>query len=244
MSGCFNLPAFAPQGEALSPADSIALCEALPTLERQGPRSFRALLDTSLVTPDNESFSFRYAVAAKQPDSLRVDLLPTEGAYTLGLLVVQNGRALVIDSQEKIYSSGCEVKQVFEKFFSLRGVSPELVQALVTGRMPAVRCDAVQVYRKEDGRVMLIDTQTHHAWEIAESSGRVLHVSLLDSSLLHVEARALRSYFPDEERISLEIHKPVDARAVMQVRKLTLNPEISDSLFQISPPSGYEDGGC
>jgi hypothetical protein len=220
------------------------LCERLPTLTGQGPRAFRALLETSVITPDNESFSFRYAVASKQPDFLRVDLLPTEGAYTLGLLVVRDGRVLVIDSQAKTYSLGCNVNAVFEKFFALQGVSPDVVQALITGRMSGVHCSAAQVYRQDGGRLLLIDEQTHHAWEVDESSGRVLQISLLDSSLSRIQANALRTYYPDQELIAVEIHKPVTASAMMKVRKLTLNPDISDSLFEISPPAGYEDGGC
>jgi hypothetical protein len=244
VTGCFKLPTFAPHGVALSATDSNVLCEALPTIAKQGPHAFRALLETSLVTPDNESFSFRYAIARKQPDSLRVDLLPTEGAYTLGLLVVQNGTALVIDSQAKTYSLGCAVNDVFERFFSLQGVSPDVVQALVTGTISGVSCDAAQVYRQEGGRLLLVDARTRHAWELDEQSGKVLQIALLDSSLSRIQAKAARTYYPDAELITVEIHKPVTARATMKVRKLMINPEISDSLFVISPPAGYEDGGC
>jgi hypothetical protein len=196
------------------------------------------------VTSDNESFSFRYAVASKQPDSLRVDLLPTEGAYTLGLLVVRNSQSLVIDSQSKTYSSGCEVNAVFEKFFSLQGVTPALIQALVTGRLSGVRCESVRAYRQGVDRLLLVDEATRHAWDIDERSGRVKQVTLLDGSQSHIQARATRSYAPEDERVSVEIHRPVTASAVMKVRKFTVNPDISDSLFQIVPPSGYDDQGC
>ena len=201
VSGCFRLPTFAPQGQVLSQAESTELCEALPTLTREGPYAFRALLDTTLVTTDRESFSFRYAVASKQPERLRVDLLPAEGAYTLGLLVVSNAGSLVIDSQAKTFASGCDVNAVSERFFALQGVTPDLIQALVTGRISGVRCESVQAYRLGDGHLLLVDAVTQRAWDVDERSGRVGEVTLLDTSLARIQAQAVRSYAPQKEAI-------------------------------------------
>lgn len=238
------MPAFSPQGVMLGQQSSTSACEALPSFTRDGPQSFRALLDTSLVTPNDEVFSFRYAVASKQPERLRVDLLPVEGAYTLGLLVVRGAEALVLDSQSKRYSSGCEAKAVFEKFFSLRGVTPDVVQGLLVGRIAGVQCAAAQVYRQSSSRLLLVDTIARQAWEVDEASGVVQSVTLLDDSLEHVQVRATRSYPPQQDKIHVEIYRPVTASATMKVRRLTINPAISDQLFQVAVPHGYEDEGC
>jgi hypothetical protein len=102
----------------------------------------------------------------------------------------------------------------------------------------------VQAYRQEGGRLLLIDAIARRAWDVDERSGMLGEVTLLDSSLARIQAKATRSYTPQNEAIFVEIHKPVTASASMTVRKFVVNPDIPDSLFQISPPAGYDDQGC
>jgi hypothetical protein len=102
----------------------------------------------------------------------------------------------------------------------------------------------VQAYRQGDGHLLLVDAVTQRAWDVDERSGRVDEVTLLDTSLARAQAKAVRSYAPQNEAIFVEIHKPVTASATMKVRKFVVNPDIPDTLFQISPPPGYEDQGC
>jgi histone H3/H4 len=141
---------------------------------------------------------------------------------------VSNAQSLVIDSQAKTFASGCDVNAVSERFFALQGVTPDLIQALVTGRVSGAHCEAVQAYRQEGGRLLLIDAIARRAWDVDA----------------RIQAKATRSYTPQNEAIFVEIHKPVTASASMTVRKFVVNPDIPDSLFQISPPAGYDDQGC
>jgi hypothetical protein len=91
---------------------------------------------------------------------------------------------------------------------------------------------------------VLVDAVARQAWEVDEVSGVVQSVTLLDDSLERVQARAIRSYPPEQDKILVEIYRPVTASATMKVRKFTVNPTISDQLFQVVVPHGYEDEGC
>jgi hypothetical protein len=241
LTGCFRAPHFTPTGVLQDEDVSRAVCHALPTIERGSLRAFRALLDTTIVTPMSESVSFRYAVVAKQPDDLRVDLLPTEGAYTLGLLVVRGSSALVIDAQQRSYSVDSDSKRLFSSFFGLEGITPEIIKALIVGELSQVMCSHVTVYRVSDERVQVVDMQRRYAWEVDVRTGRVHRVLLLDESLTKVQAEASRSFAPGEETVKISMYKPVAASATMQIRKFVLNPEISPTLFEVAPPQGYRE---
>jgi hypothetical protein len=61
--------------------------------------SLSALVEAT-VSRSGESASLRYAVLSRNPDRLRIDMLPTEGALTLGILTAREGRAVLLDAQE------------------------------------------------------------------------------------------------------------------------------------------------
>jgi hypothetical protein len=242
VAGCARVPRFSPGGMLQDAVESGALCTAFQARVSDSG-AFRALLDSSLATSD-ESYSFRYALVGRGSKDLRIDLLPREGAYTLGLLTVRGDKALMIDSQAKRYASECEPNALFERFFGLQGITPDLVRALLLGRIPALACEDVTVFRTDTGRLQFLDLRTHRVWEVDEPLGLVRGVQILNSSHSNVYAVAERVRTPGGDAIAISIFKPVKASAEMQITKLILNPSLAEGLFGVMPPAGYERESC
>jgi hypothetical protein len=173
-----------------------------------------------------------------------VDVLPTEGAFTLGLLVAQGQDVLLIDSQTKRYSKGCRSNDLFKRFFGLEGVTPDVVRALILGHVPVLQCEKVTAYRGERDSLLLVDSSSRYVWEVEESSSKVRSVELLDSSMQRVYLRALRGYAPELGSIHIEIFSPANATADMVVRKLVYDPKLMTDPFSVQIPVGYSKEDC
>jgi hypothetical protein len=245
-AGCAQLPRFSPIGVLQDAPHTSALCESLRG-RAAGHKGFRSLLVTRL-TANDETYSFRYAVVgrslAADSHDLRVDLLPEQGAYTLGLLTVRDGRALMIDSQERRFASDCAPDRLFAKFFGLEGITPDLVRALLVGHVPALACEALQIYRQDPERLQILDRSMHRVWEVDETSGELRAVQLLNSEHTKVYARAQRGQTPQDNFITISIFNPLEASAEMQVKKFTINPPLSEGLFDVVAPAGYVREEC
>jgi hypothetical protein len=242
VTGCASLPRFAPDGVVVGVERAAERCEALHS--RLPPlHGFRALLDTSVKARD-ETYFFRYAIVARDPHDLRIDLLPSEGSYTLGLLTVRDNESVMIDAQQKRYMAGCESDQLFQKFFGLEGISSDVVKALIVGRVPRTACQGTQMYQQQSGYTQILDTVAHRVWEVDEATGALVGVRILNATHDRVYASARREKAPQGDAITISVFKPVTASADMQIKKLTLNPVISEGLFDVRPPAGYERDAC
>jgi hypothetical protein len=239
LAGCVRAPRFTP-GVPLAADDSQALCSALNAASEH-LFSFRSMLDATVEGPGGESVSFRYAIVGKSNEKLRIDILPHEGAYTLALITVQGSKALFLDPQAKRVTEGCSVKEVLEKFLGLQGMTPAAVQALVLGRPPVLECQRIAAHRSAAGGVVFVDLMEQVAWEVDEGSGALRKAHFLDSRGATVTAVAVRE---EAGMIVVSVYKPVGATAEMRIVKLTKNPDVTDSTFDVAVPSGYEREGC
>jgi hypothetical protein len=202
--------------------------------------SLRSLVEATLHPSLSESVSFRYAIASKEPDRLRIDVLPLEGAYTLGMIVVRPEGATVVDTNERTFSEASDADDLLQRFLGLQGVTPAVVKALLTRELPPLDCDDVAAYGPVDGAYTLVDSRHHVAWSIQDGSSRIQAVELLDFSNEKVEAQAaLQGNADGAPEINFSIYVPTRAKAQMIVRKLSLQKEIPDALFDVAIPSGY-----
>jgi outer membrane lipoprotein-sorting protein len=235
--GCATAPTFKPSGVASA---GIEACQQV-VAGRTELSSLRALIEATLHPSRTESVSFRYGVVSKQPGLLRIDVLPLEGAYTLGMIVVRPEGATVIDTQEQKYSEATEADDLLQRFLGLRGLTPSVIQALVTRQVPKLRCEEVAVYRAANTTYTFVDTRHHVAWEIDATSRLIEAVQLLDVDNERVEARAEIAVTAQQNpEIRFSVYVPISTSAEMVVRKLSLNPPVSDQLFNVQVPRGYQ----
>jgi hypothetical protein len=236
VAGCATMPPFKPSGRPVSDSN---LCGRVLT-NRANVTSLRSLVEATLRPSYSESVSFRYAIASKEPEQLRIDVLPLEGAYTLGMIVVRPEGATVIDTHEQTYSQAADADELLERFLGLRGVTPAVVKALLTREVPLLQCADVTAYGSPDGAITLVDARHHVAWILEGDSKRIHAVELLDSLNEKIEARAeILGRAETTPEIHFSIYAPTQATAQMVVRKLTLQKEIPDTLFDVAIPSGY-----
>jgi hypothetical protein len=148
-----------------------------------------------------------------------------------------------LDPGNKRFVQGCQPEDVFEKFFGLKGITPEVVRALITERLPALPCDSVQTYQSNSHLLQMVESRTPRAWTIDGDSGRVQGVTVLDTDETTVLARA-EVETGAQRSILIEIFKPVHAHATLTIAKYSSNPSITDALFSVSIPADYEQDRC
>lgn len=240
MSGCFNLPKYSYPEDALVLADSPARCRELQSPDSE-LQSMRALVDVTFEYKD-EAAHFRYAIIARQPDSFRVDILPDGGAFTLGMLVTSAGITTILDAQEKSYVRGRDESALIERFLSIPGFSRDIVIGMVAGLLPKLSCDNVTVRARPGGEYLLEDQLNSVVWHFDTLTRSVRGVTGVteDGKSVRYEVRRIGDD-AQQTSISLHVHDPVDANAMMELRKLTLNGRIGDELFRVTIPGGYQD---
>ena len=248
LAGCATAPLLKVGEPWRDTAVAKSLCEALVSKSSQ-VRSFRALLEAKVSVAEDESYAFRYAIAGsaladRDVEAFRVDLLPMEGVFTLGLISVLGDQATMIDSQDKRYFVGCRPDRLFERFFGLKGITEEIVRALVVGKVAPIKCDSVELYSGSANETIILDSVNHRAWVVDRDSGELLGVNILDSSNKSIYATAERRILGGRGFIQISIYKPVKANAEMKVVKFSANPKIDDGLFVVASPSGYEREEC
>jgi hypothetical protein len=219
-------------------SDAKTICHSL-VAKRQSVRSARALVNAT-VRAGNDVASLRYAIVAKEPGRMRIDLLPLEGAYTLGLLVVTREGATLIDTTNQTFAKEMDAEKLTREFVGLPGLTPEVVVALVTGQLPALSCSSSEVFRGKDGQVMIRDRGSRIVWEVVSDSSAIKSAHILSQSGERVEALVgIRDGEVGFPTVDFSVFSPATASAEMIVRKLTINKEIPDDLFNVAVPSGY-----
>lgn len=238
-SGCWA-PRFVPPGAELSSVVAHDRCGAL--LAHQ-PRveTVRALLDATIIHNDDR-IGVRYAVLFRRPDAVRIDLLPEQGAYTLGMLVTRRGETVLLDTQERRFSVARDDRELFERFLGVSGVSGTLVAGLVSGSVPALECARVSVFDDAgSGSVTIIDRAAQTAWEVDSARAQLRGVTVLDRDAERIQLKAQRFEAVGEQpaRLLLEIFSPARARVEMTIQKLTLGAQIPGALFEVKIPESY-----
>jgi hypothetical protein len=239
VSGCFGVPKFSPPVEPLSALNSRARCEEV--MQRRKPAStMRALVEATL-SRGNDEGQFRYAIVSRDSTSIRVDMLPPEGAVTLAILVVHDGVTTVVNTQERTFSAGNDEAALVERFFGVTGVSKDVVVALFSGVLPELFCDDVTAYDVAENSLLFLDRAKNLAWSI-NRSGVVRSVDVLNPTTSSVQVRAqLAAVSPEGlPTISLSVYEPYELRGSMATTRLTLNQPISEGLFEVSVPSDYQ----
>ncbi len=238
-TGCSAAHVFEPVSPPLSRADSTTLCEEM-NAARPNVSSFRSLSE-STVSARGESLSFRYAIAGRQPDSLRIDLLPNEGAFTLGMLVVHGGEVQAINVQEKTVERSPNAAAATERFLGLSGITPELVQALVTGIPPVLACNDTRAYEEGRGDVTFLDNSARVAYTVSSGTPQVKKFAILSADDNSVVAEGSLYYTSSNSpaSMSLMVHEPHEATGVFLFKKITLNPIIADEIFEVQVPEDY-----
>ena len=199
------------------------------------------MLADATISSDSERASFRYVILSREPSSFRVDVLPVNGAFTLGLLVAHEGKAVWLNAQEKTFSEDKDEKKLVAEYLGLRGISRATAVALMTGIVPKLSCPDVRVYQVAGGDRLFVDDTSHIAWRTKGTSAEVVSVQVLDDSGSAVEVEGMITSPPGgaSRTVTLDVFSPGRASVEMSLVKVVYNPKLSDELFEVRPPRGY-----
>lgn len=238
LAGCFR-PSFEPEGAVASADYSQRLCSEL-NATRQPIESVRVLADAT-ISSVAERASFRYVVVSKEPTSFRVDVLPLNGAFTLGLLVAREGRALWLNSQERTYAEDTDERRLVAEYLGLQGVSRETAVALMTGALPKLSCPDVTVYSIGNGDSIIVDRHAHVAWRVQGTSSEIVSARVLDphGDAVEMEATVSAPRGDSPRTLALDIFSPGRAHVDLALTKIVINPNLSERLFEVQPPAHY-----
>ena len=236
--GCFR-PSFQPGEMPLPTTTAQEMCADV-NKKRTATESLRVLADAT-ISSGSERASFRYVILSREPSSFRVDVLPITGAFTLGLLVSHEGKAVWLNAQEKTYSEGDDEKKLVAEYLGLKGVSRETAVALMTGVVPKLSCPNVRVYHVAGGDRLFVDDRSHVAWRLRANSTEVVSVQILDpgGSAVEVEGEVSNPVGGSARTVVLNVFSPARARVDMSLAKVVHNPTLSDQLFEVRPPRDY-----
>jgi len=196
----------------------------------------RALIGATLKHGD-DALSFRYALASVGSEKMRIDVLPLEGAMTLGLLVIRDGNATLLDTQRREATVESDPDALLEELIGLRGLTTQNVVGLVSARMPTLRCESVAVYPTPNDQLIVVEKNSHSAWYVDARTRRVSRLQVLDEDDAEVLLEALIS--PRLDAIDLKVYSPLSAEGELTIERLVEDPVISDSVFNVSVPASY-----
>lgn len=238
LTGCFR-PSFEPSGASVDPRLAREACEQVNST-RKPLNSLRVLADAT-ISAKAERASFRYVVLSKEPSSFRVDVLPVNGALTLGLLVSHGGKAVWLDAQEKTYAESDNERALVSEYLGLSGVSRGTAVGLLTGTLPALSCSEVRLYQLPDGDRLFVDDSAKAAWRVRGSTNELVSLQILDDS---GDGVVVEGTFPERESgsanvVTLQVFSPARARVDLSLAKVVYNPPLGDQLFEVRPPRDY-----
>ena len=162
LSACgssINLPLPEIYKNQYSQRDSAEFIDSLK-ITSQEIETYRTILNVK-VSQGSQSSYFRYAIAFKKPDSLRVDILPDQGAFTLAIMLVNNGGVVFIDAMEKTFVKGFVGEGLLKKNLGIPLNEDELMAYLV-GRVPdsfPLNSQEVDVFYDAEDRIQMINKQ-------------------------------------------------------------------------------------
>lgn len=239
-AGCSASHVFQPEDPPLAESAAQGICQDV-NAKRPDVTSFRIMAE-STVTAGRESASFRYVIVARDPDDMRIDLLPVEGAFTLGMLIAQGDEVTVLNTQDKTYKRSKDKSAIFEEFLGLRGVSSPVIRGIVTGIPPVFDCERVSVFEGPRESVVLLDRDGRVAWRVDSETGRVRAFDILgtDDDSIQVAGTLYYSTAGNPASMSLDVYQPHEAHGILLFKRMTLNPVLADEIFLVPIPASYQ----
>ena len=244
LSGCQKT--ISPPALNGAPVDRYRLNEIINELDKLNSsiNSFRILYRTKL-TSGSEKALLRHAVVSNRPDFLRIDVLPVNGVYSLGMLVSNPKEALYLNPQDKTAVVGTNSPNLLRKTLKMPLELHE-VQAYLIGIIPN---SIIERLKNSEFRVLrgdtlatITDQDEKRFWQFDSENfllKRVHFRNVFDNTF------ELDMIFLDYQEHGTEllptklILNTPDYSLEMSLQKASINGEFSTDLFSIDLPASY-----
>lgn len=230
-----------PDEVAVAPAEQAVFQERVVAQSRE-VASFRGLFKTSARRGEGAS-SFRQAIVFEQPDSVRIEALPPQGAVTLHLLVSHEGRVTVVIPGERRAIRGRSSTALFRQYLDLPFREAELM-ALISGRVERATFEAQSEVRCGKDLCAVRRTDGRYVWRFERQSGRLISVSIRDPLKLSERVRVHYGGYHEFDGVTvpkqLTLELPQDRVVIaMDAVMVRVNQPIQSALFEVAVPSDY-----
>jgi len=192
---------------------------------------------------------FRYALALLQPNNLRLDLLPTIGAYTLSILTYDGCRAVLLNPREHTAEVSSDINSLLLKTLGFN-ISIEDLFYLIAGRPSPDFLKKSELFwtRPQNGStadLLFINRQKYIYWLYDSTKAHFKKAYIANPYSGTASIVIMFSSF--EQGISLTFPRKIvlrDQRAALTVeltlKKKTINKPIAKNLFKIDVPDNFK----
>ena len=237
-SGCFTTmqPPVRPRGEILVGEERAAFLKELRD-RRAKVKSARALL-RAMVKQNEERYRYRYALAFTDPDFLRLDVLPLNNAFPLGVFAATEKRQVLLQVPEKKAIVSESYTNLLERVTGLPLPEKDFPW-LVLGILPVT--DEYDLTR-EDGKLVFLSKNKRYRAVMTEPDLQMTSLEIRDPFQEQLHAQITYEYGTDAGAMPRKLllsFPRYEAEGNIRITSLTMNPELQESLFELLIPEDY-----
>lgn len=207
------------------------------------------ILSRSRMQLGEERSTLRHIFVFAEPDNIRFETLPANGAYTLGILVAGGGRVLALDAAEKVAYRGEFTARQLRRFMGVPlrpyDIAPVLSGTLSGPTLARFRDSAeTQVRRDPGGKEYLIIAEDGSRYVIGAADLVLKSVAVNDSLTGKESYQADYVEYLDVDGIMLprliRLRVPADnISAELSFSMMKVNGVVPEHLFELQTPSDY-----
>ncbi len=208
-------------------------------------KSLRGLAHVRALSSDGAS-SYRQVVAFVIPDRLRLEALPTNGVFTLNLLVLKGERVRLLDPAAKQALESADAESLLRSHTKIP-VAPADLMSLFAGVLP------LRALREGEDELRIYNDSASHSYTLVR--GDFFEFFRIDQASLGLIEVQIRSRFDDRLRATLNYAAPKteysglrDIDLNLPEEKTTmsfswtnviLNQPVPEKLFEVEIPADY-----
>jgi hypothetical protein len=179
----------------------------------------------------------------KDWDYLRVDSLPVQSSYTLGIIVSTPQGAFALDVRNKAYVRSTSERAVVEQVWSGFSLSRAELLGMLTGRVQSTTCRDAIVMQPDDGKggYLLSELSSESLWDIGPDltvRRAVIRGDRSPAFPLYVTLH--RTDEKDPTPTTIKITSPsTEVTLDLLVQRVKVNEPVRQETFEPAIPSDY-----
>jgi hypothetical protein len=206
-------------------------------------KTFKALANVRIKSKEGEN-SLRYAFVLNGEKYTRLEILPDQTFYTLGLLVINPQGYTYLDPEQRKAWQGNDALSVLRRFLHLPLESSDLL-ALITARIPQPWFGDKTLSLSYNPQPELLRADLLNRFVlVSKATSLISRVDIIDP--LREEVALRLSYHMPVRRSGVLLPEEVEVEVLrenttlkLSFIQLAVNAEVDEGLFKVNVPEGY-----
>lgn len=207
-------------------------------------RTLKALIRVTIREGEERSTTLRYALTISDAGEARVEILPLQGAYTLGVVVVGESGGVFLDPAEREALVVADAGKLIRRKLRLPLGARELF-AVLAGRMPAATLDSsrLALYR-DDSQFAVVEDDFAGYWKL-DNGLRVIQQQFRDAQHSKLQLAAEYRWPDTDSKLALPdsvmLELPGEqVQLELQYVLARVNERLDPQRFSTKVPPGYD----